>query len=215
MEICWEHGKSYFLGWLTLDTGIQKKGGRVDNPVVLRWIKLGLWFNKELLAPQCLPLLLWRGRGKWEQPFSWAYCCYDQFSYKEGLFDPPATGESFTCLLNWVINCIYKVLRSNPIYTCSTKASLKIRLANLIRTHAVLGLDTPPEATHRLVLQHYDPMQCTNVLWKVACQIWRTYASPFLSIRTQNAFPITAVNHAGAETLHTHCSPSAFAESSQ
>ena len=33
------------------------------------------------------------------------------------------------------------------------------------------------------------------------------------SIRTQHAFPITAVNHAGAETLHTHCSTSAFAES--
>ena len=94
------------------------------------------------------------GKGECEQQFSWANCCYDQFSYKEGLFDPPATGESFTCLLNWVINCIYRVFRSNTIYM-RHRCCLIIRLANLIRTHAVLGLGSHFDATPRLVLKQY------------------------------------------------------------
>ena len=67
------------------------------------------------------------------------------------MFGPPATGGSFTCLVNWAINRIYKTLWNNSIFVRSTKVASDLRLANLIRTHAVLGFGRHFDATPRLV----------------------------------------------------------------
>ena len=57
------------------------------------------------------------------------------------MFGPPTMGGSFTCLVNWAINRIYKTLWNNSIFVHSTKVASDLRLANLIRTQAVLGFD--------------------------------------------------------------------------
>ena len=67
------------------------------------------------------------------------------------MFGPPAIGGSFTCLVNWAINRIYKTLWNNSIFVRSAKVASDLRLANLIRTHAVLGFGRHFDATPRLV----------------------------------------------------------------